>query len=135
MGKIVSQLGADGYFVGPVVADESPLEPGVFLIPAGAVDRVPPTVEPGKRYRVWGASWRGEALPAPDPLPPGPSAADIRRVEIVGRLDAIDRESVRALREVSIARNKGASVPAFAAGKLDALEADAAALRIELAGL
>lgn len=50
--KIVSQLGPDGYLFGPTLADESPLEPGVFLIPGGAIDRPPPDrMEPGKAYR------------------------------------------------------------------------------------
>ncbi|CAB3737248.1 phage tail assembly chaperone [Achromobacter xylosoxidans] len=49
--KIVSQLGPDGYLVGPTIADESPLEPGVFLIPGGAIDRVPPEMQPGIAYR------------------------------------------------------------------------------------
>ncbi|WP_241074811.1 tail fiber assembly protein [Achromobacter insuavis] len=50
--KIVSQLGPDGYLVGPTVADESPLEPGVFLTPGGAIDRPPPDrMESGKAYR------------------------------------------------------------------------------------
>lgn len=49
--KIVSQLGPDGYLVGPTIADESPLEPGVFLIPGGAIDRVPPEIQPGIAYR------------------------------------------------------------------------------------
>ena len=62
--KIVSQLDATGYFVGETVAYESPLEPGVFLVPAGAIDRPPPkTIEPGKRYRPWGLGWRGEDAP------------------------------------------------------------------------
>lgn len=51
MEKISSQLDADGYFVGVVIADESPLEPGVFLIPGGAVDLPPPEAVAGKRYR------------------------------------------------------------------------------------
>jgi hypothetical protein len=46
--KIVSQLDDDGYYVGPVVADESPLEPGVFHIPGGAVDVEPVEVPEGK---------------------------------------------------------------------------------------
>lgn len=41
--KIVYQINASGHFVSQVEADESPLEPGVFLIPAGCVEAAPPT--------------------------------------------------------------------------------------------
>lgn len=52
MEKIVSQLDVDGFLVGPVVADESPLEPGVFLIPGGAIDQaLPDPFDPGKCYK------------------------------------------------------------------------------------
>ena len=71
--KIVSQLDADGYFVGLTTADESPLEPGVFLIPGGAVDVEPPVVPDGHRAR-WSNGWAFEAIPqpAPEPEPPPP---------------------------------------------------------------
>ena len=68
--KIVSQLDAEGYFVCPTFADESPLEPGVFLLPGGAIDKEPPkTIEEGKRYRPWGSGWRSEDIPQPDTEP------------------------------------------------------------------
>ena len=69
--KIVSQLGADGYFVGLTTADESPLEPGVFLIPGGAVDVEPPVVPDGHRAR-WSNGWALEAIPQPEPEPAPP---------------------------------------------------------------
>lgn len=70
MEKIVSQLDEKGYFVCAVVADESPLEPGVFLIPGGAVDIAPPNeIEPGKMYRISGEGWMSEDIPAPEPEP------------------------------------------------------------------
>lgn len=136
--KTVSQLDAAGYFVGVTTADESPLEPGVYLIPAGAIDRKPPTtIEPGKRYRPWGTGWRAEEIPAtpkdPEPTPPTPE--QIRRGEILARLQAIDTESIRALRTTVSATAKGKPEPAFDLGKLEALETEAAALRAELATL
>lgn len=40
--KIVYQTDHFGWFTGKTVADESPLEPGVFLIPAGCFEDAPP---------------------------------------------------------------------------------------------
>ena len=38
----VYQTNYSGLFVGESLADESPLEPGVFAIPAGCVETAPP---------------------------------------------------------------------------------------------
>lgn len=65
--KQVIQLDADGYFVCFTTADESPLEPGVFLIPGGCIEAEPPTIPAGKRARWTGASWVFEDLPEPEP--------------------------------------------------------------------
>lgn len=72
--KTVSQLNADGVFVGPVTADESPLEPGVLLLPAGAVDVAPPALSAGEFAQWIGGAWVVQPipqpeLPEPDPLP------------------------------------------------------------------
>lgn len=49
--RLVSQLDPDGFFVGSVMADASPLEPWLYLIPGGAVDIPPPEdVQPGLVY-------------------------------------------------------------------------------------
>jgi hypothetical protein len=66
--KQVSQLDARGYFVGVTVADESPLEPCVFLLPAGAVDAPAPIVPEGKQAK-WEGAWVLEEIPQPDPEP------------------------------------------------------------------
>lgn len=77
MEKIVSQLSADGYFIGAALADESPLEPGVFLIPSGAIIRLPPhEIRPGKRYKpAVGGGWSEEDIPKPTPEPEQPEEA------------------------------------------------------------
>jgi hypothetical protein len=49
--KAVSQLDHDGYFVCQTIANESPLEAGVWLVPGGAVDFPPPGVPEGKRAK------------------------------------------------------------------------------------
>lgn len=66
--KIVSQLDAQGYFVGATEADESPLEPGVYLLPARTVDVSPPDIPVGKQAK-WLNGWVFEDVPPPvEPL-------------------------------------------------------------------
>lgn len=43
--KTVYQTDGAGWYVGPTVAHESPLEPGVHLMPAGCTDDPPPEPE------------------------------------------------------------------------------------------
>lgn len=75
MTKQVSQLDTNGCFVGLTTADESPLEEGVFLIPAGAVDSIPPLIPEGKLAR-WNGEWVLEDIPQPEfeepPVEPEP---------------------------------------------------------------
>lgn len=53
----------NGYFVGESLADKSPLEPDVYLIPAHATDIVPPKATKGK-VTVWnGKDWELQDLP------------------------------------------------------------------------
>lgn len=79
-GKVVSQLNASRVFVCPVVADESPLEPGVFLIPGGAVDLPPPAVPDGHVARFDGKKFVIEPIPAStQPEPPPMTAEEIQK--------------------------------------------------------
>lgn len=73
--KIVSQLDALGYFTGPVEADESPLEPGVYLIPGGAIDVDPPTVPDGMVALRQGNGWA--FVLRPDEPPEDPPVAGV----------------------------------------------------------
>lgn len=133
MEKIVSQLDDAGYFVGPAVADACQREPGVFIIPGGRIELAPPQVEPGKRYRPEAGSWVAEDIPQLEA--PLPETVPDRRAEIMDALAAIDTASIRPAREVAAALVAGKPTPEFPAAKLLQLEADAAALRQELADL
>lgn len=82
MDKIVSQLNPDGFYVGPVIADESPLEPGVFLIPGGAVDTTPPDVPEGLRAQYVGGEWVFSAIPSNTPEVILPTFAELKAKEI-----------------------------------------------------
>ncbi|WP_338522409.1 hypothetical protein NUH87_19940 [Pseudomonas batumici] len=56
--KTVYQVNRMGVYVGPVTADESPLEPGIFLIPGGCVESAPPEA-PEHKAAYWnGRAWQ-----------------------------------------------------------------------------
>lgn len=65
--KTVSQLDAAGYFTDSVEADECSIEPGVFLIPGGALDVPPPVIPLGQRAKWTGADWTFEPLATSTP--------------------------------------------------------------------
>ena len=68
--RIIPQLDSEGRFIGETVVDESPLEPGVFLIPAGAVDAPLPPNIPNGFYAKWAGKWVVEPVPVVTPPPP-----------------------------------------------------------------
>lgn len=71
--KTVYQYDLAGLYAGQTDADESPLEPGVFLIPARCVEVAPP--EPnGDQWPRWnGAKWELITVsPANDNQPASP---------------------------------------------------------------
>lgn len=97
--RIVSQLDHHGYFIGPTVADESPLEPGVYLLPGGAVDAPPPEAPPGHSAQWVDGAW--VFAPAVHPAPPAPPAPlTLEQIEVRALLhvdqdtDAIYRDAI-----------------------------------------
>ncbi|MDP4300336.1 hypothetical protein [Leptothrix discophora] len=86
--KVVYQTNAAGQYTGPIQADESPLEPGVWLIPAGCVEDAPPPLGDHEIARWDGTSWQVETLPMADPVEPHASTL----AEILAQAEAaIDR--------------------------------------------
>jgi hypothetical protein len=77
--NIYHYIADTGIFYSKGVADESPLEPGVFLIPAYATTVAPPEVTEPEVAVFRDAEWSVELLPppsepepAPEPVPPAP---------------------------------------------------------------
>lgn len=89
--KQVCQLDAAGYFTGTTTADESPLEPGVLLIPGGCIEAEAPIVPEGQRAK-WDGVWVFEDVPRPDPVPePEPlDPAVLRIAELKSLLASTD---------------------------------------------
>lgn len=73
---LVYQRDGAGLFVGVTEADESPLEPGVFLMPGGCVADAPPAFDDGQRARWVDEAWVIEPIPAPPP-PDEPEAPSL----------------------------------------------------------
>lgn len=64
--KPAYQTDGAGHFVSETVADESPLEPGVYLVPAGAVMKAPPKSWPDDKWPRWnGTKWELVTKPKP----------------------------------------------------------------------
>lgn len=58
MSKIAYQFDMAGLFVATTIADESPLEEGVFLLPAGCTFTAPPEELPDGKWPRWnGTAW------------------------------------------------------------------------------
>ena len=55
--KTVYQLDDEGRYVGKTVADRSPLETDVWLMPSGCVTQAPPRTPAGKVARWDGQAW------------------------------------------------------------------------------
>lgn len=66
--KFVPQLDQHGYVIGVVVADPSPLEPDVYLIPGGAIEVELPVVPNGMRAKWNGSGFDFEEIPRPEPV-------------------------------------------------------------------
>lgn len=57
--KTVYQTNPQGLYLGTIEAEESPLEPEVFLIPAGCVETPPPGDIPPQKAACWnGKAWQ-----------------------------------------------------------------------------
>lgn len=57
----VIQLDVQNYFAGTVDCEESPLEPGVFLVPAGCIEAEEPVIPEGHRAK-WNNGWVVEKI-------------------------------------------------------------------------
>jgi len=122
--KTVYQLNQQGEYIGETVAHESPLEPGIYLIPGGCIETAPPETKENQ-VAVWHGVWTLVDVPEPE-KPKEPTAQELaaqkvaaRKAEILGLLDEIDRKSIRPMRAGETQR-------------LAQLESQAAALRAEL---
>jgi hypothetical protein len=67
--KTVYLFDESGLFAGSYQAQESPLEPGVFIVPTLSTERPAPDIPKGKAIRFVAGEWILFDLPAPTPAP------------------------------------------------------------------
>lgn len=77
---IAYQTDEDGFYVEAVECQESPLEPGIFLVPGGAVEVAPPELAENQLAKWDGSAWvsvdktpepaSSEVSDVPEPTPP-----------------------------------------------------------------
>lgn len=88
--KTVCQLDEDGYFVGTVQADVSPLEPDIYLIPEGCIEATPPTLGNNQKAKWSTPDWILEDIPDPHPEVSGEQAMIWLRMERTALLSETD---------------------------------------------
>lgn len=86
---IVYQTNEEGYFLWPVAANESPLEPGVFAIPGGCVETAPPEFGENQRARWTGEAWVVEDLQTAGPEEEGGEVPSIEQLRVRATADLI----------------------------------------------
>ena len=82
-----------GFYIGETIAEESPLQPGTFLIPAMCTTIAPPhDVPTGKHVQLVGLSWQLVDLPAPPALEEtGANVADVTLSTMDTVIDPVDK--------------------------------------------
>jgi hypothetical protein len=58
-----------GVYLGQGKADESPLEPGMWLVPAHATNAKPPAADKGQQAVMANGQWQVQPIPVPAPEP------------------------------------------------------------------
>lgn len=104
--KIHHYNAQNGEYLGEGQADESPLEPGVFLVPAHATKTAPPAAVAGKVRAFEGGAWVQRNIPAPP-------------VKTQAELDAEATAAAKAS-EMQIAMDALPALLSYVAGKADA---------------
>lgn len=78
MVKKVYRYDEESYYIGEDIAFESPLEKGIFLIPASCTEIKPPDEKEGFKRKWNGISWDYEEIPKP-PTPPEPTLEELKQ--------------------------------------------------------
>lgn len=107
--KIYHYNAGSGEYLGEGRADESPLEPGIFLIPAHATTVAPPAEVAGKTRHFEAGAWVQRVIPPP-PAPPVKTPEEIAAEEAVAA----------KAREMEIALDALPALLSYVAGKADA---------------
>ena len=89
----VYQTNADGFYIGPTVADPDPLDKGNWLIPAGCVTDAPPALTDNQVAQWAAGAWVVVDIPAPEEQQPVEPAALTKQDQESARRWAYNAES------------------------------------------
>ena len=121
--KQVIQLDENGYFCNLTIADESPLEPDVYLMPADTIDVDVPNI-PAGHLAKWTGEWVFEAIIAPEEaVPPVVTDEDMVRAERNMKLmNEVDPIVSNPLRWAELTSEQQAQYPIYRRALLDITE-------------
>lgn len=104
------QLDSEGYFIGTVLCQESPLEPNVYLLPPDCINATVPKLKANQKAKYVGKKWIIETLPAEViPAPIEPTYIELRAAAyppIADYLDAVvkgDSAQLKAYKDACLA--------------------------------
>lgn len=86
--KAVFQLDTDGFLVGPVLVDESPMEPGLFPLPFGCVEVEPLAEVDGMRQQFIDGKFHYVAISTPPQEPEHVPTLNEVKATMARRVDA-----------------------------------------------
>lgn len=92
-----------GEYIGETTADESPLEPGIFLIPANATTTAPPNTQAGKTINFQNGAWVFIDIPVLEPEPEPQTKPEVKPKSLVDAIIEDQAELTKLKQALGIA--------------------------------
>lgn len=111
--KTVYLFDALGLFTGSYEAQESPLEPGVFIAPTSSTDIAPPQIAQGESLRWNNGAWQVIAAPTPPVIIP-PVLTPLQQIRALEQTHDDDQRKLTRISILELALDKVCLHPSMA---------------------